>query len=139
MESAKRFISKKFNGWFSDKISEELQSGTPLEDIDVKLRFSILKVLRAGWVVDFITSAEGKELTLNGWIVVKIYDTISLDIGKLPALDRYYDTDPLVNESNIPVATNLKAVCELNKDQVDLFHSREGKDEDDDHCFCRNL
>ena len=61
-------------------------------------------------MVDFITSAEGKELTLNGWIVVKIYDTISLDIGKLPALDRYYDTDPLVNESNIPVATNLKAV-----------------------------
>ena len=89
-------------------------------------------------MVDFITSAEGKELTLNGWIVVKIYDTISLDIGKLPALDRY-DTDPLVNESNIPVATNLKAVCELNKDQVDLFHIREGKDKDDDHCVCRNL
>ena len=98
--------------------------------------------MRAGWVVDFITSAEGKELTLNGWIVVKIYDTISLDIGKLPALDRYYDTDPLVNESNIPVATNLKAVCELNKDQVDLFHSREGKDEDDDNCtvaICNNV
>ena len=49
---------------------------------------------------------------------------------------------PLVNESNIPVATNLKAVCELNKDQVDLFHSREGKDEDDDHftvAICNNV
>ena len=61
-------------------------------------------------MVDFITSAEGKEVTLNGWIVVSIYDTISLDIGKLPAMDPYHDIDPLVNESNIPVATNLKAV-----------------------------
>ena len=48
MESAKRFIAKKFNGCYSDKILEELQSGKPLEDIDVKLRFSILKTLRAG-------------------------------------------------------------------------------------------
>ena len=35
--SAKRFIAKKFNGWYLDQISEELQSGAPLEDIDVKL------------------------------------------------------------------------------------------------------
>ena len=39
--SAKRFIAKKFNGWYLDQISEELQSGAPLEDIDVKLQFSI--------------------------------------------------------------------------------------------------
>ena len=39
--SVKRFIAKKFNGWYLDKISEELPSGTPLEDIDVKLQFSI--------------------------------------------------------------------------------------------------
>ena len=48
MESAKRFIAKKFNGWFSDKISGELQSATTLEDIDVKWQFSVLKILRAG-------------------------------------------------------------------------------------------
>ena len=66
--SAKRFITKKFNAWYSDQISEELQSGTRW-NIDVKLRLSILKPLNAGWVVDFykfITSAEGKEVILNG-------------------------------------------------------------------------
>ena len=60
--SAERFITKKFNAWYSDQISEELQSGTRW-NIDVKLRLSILKPLNAGWVVDFykfITSAEGK-------------------------------------------------------------------------------
>ena len=41
--SAKIYFAKKFNSWYSDQISEELQSGTPLEDIDVKLQLSILK------------------------------------------------------------------------------------------------
>ena len=46
-------------------------------------------------------------------------------------MDHYHDIDPLLNESNIPVATNLEAVRQLNQDQLDLFHTREDKDEDD--------
>ena len=82
--SAKRFIVKKFNGWYSDQISEGLQPGTPLEDTDVKLRFSILKYLHVGWVVDFcnlIISAEGKEVILNGWEATGMYDTIRFGTG----------------------------------------------------------
>ena len=36
-----------------------------------------------------------------------------------------------MNESNIPVATTLEAVCQLSHDQLDLLHTREDKDEDD--------
>ena len=132
--SAKRFIAKKCNGWYSDQISEELQCGTPLEDISVKLRLSFLKHLHAGWMVEFynfITSAEGKEVILSGCKAAAIYDAIRLGIGKLPATDPYHDINLLMNESNIPVATNL-GVCQLNQDQLDLFHTREDKDEDDD-------
>ena len=134
--SAKGFIAMKFYGWYSEQISEELQSGIPLEDIGVKLRLSILKSLHAGWETDFynfITSAEGKKIILNGWKATGIYDAIRLGIGKLPTVDPYHDIDPLVNESNIPVAKNLEAVCLLNQDQLDLFHTREDKDEDDDN------
>ena len=46
--SAESFIAKKFNGWYSDKFSEELQSGTTLKDISAKLWLSILKPLHAG-------------------------------------------------------------------------------------------
>ena len=81
---------------------------------------------------NFITSAEGKEVIINGWKADGIYDAIRLGIRKLPAMDPYHDIDPLVNESNIPVATNLEAVYQLNQDQIDLFHTREDKDEDDD-------
>ena len=74
---------------------------------------------------NFITSAEGKKVTSKGWKTAGIYDAIHLGIGKLPAMD------PLVNESNTPIATNLEVVCQLNQDQLDLFHTREDKDEDD--------
>ena len=62
--SAKRFLAKKFNGWYSKQISDELESGKSLEEIDVKLRLSTLKPLHAGWIVDlfnYMTSAEGKK------------------------------------------------------------------------------
>lgn len=46
-------------------------------------------------------------------------------------MNPYHDIDPLVNKSNIPIAANLEAVSQLNQDQLDLFHSREDKDEED--------
>ena len=65
--SAKRFMAKKFNGWYSDQITQQLESG--LEEVDVKLCLSTLKPLHAGWIVDFynyITSADGEKVTNNG-------------------------------------------------------------------------
>ena len=119
---AKRFIAKKINDWCSDQISEELQSGIPFEDIDVKLRLSNLKPLHAGWVVDFYNF-----IMLNGGKAAAIYDAICLGIGKSSAMNPYHDINLLVSESNIPVATNLEAVC-----QLDLFHTREDNDENAD-------
>ena len=64
---------------------------------------------------NFITSAEGKEVILNRWKATSTYDAIRLGIWKLPAIDPHHDIDPLMNESNIVVATNLEAVCQLNQ------------------------
>ena len=42
-------------------------------------------------------------------------------------MNPYHDINLLVSESNIPVATNLEAVC-----QLDLYHTREDNDENAD-------
>ena len=84
MEVPKRLIVKKFNGWYSGQISEELQSGTPLEDALVELRLSILKPLHASWVVDFynlMISADDKEVILNGWEAAGIDMPSALVLG----------------------------------------------------------
>ena len=113
-------------------------SGTQLEDINVKLRLSVLKLLHAAWVVNFynfIISAEGKEVNewkVNEWKALGIYDAIRLGTGKFPVMDTYHDIDSLVNESNIPKGTNLEDVRQLNQGKLNLFHIREDKNEYDD-------
>ena len=120
--SAKRFLAKKFNGWYSQQIAEKLDLGVSLEDIDVKLRLSTLKPLHAGWVVDFynhVTSAEGKKIVLNGWKAAGIYDALKLGGSKLPSIDPFHDIDPLILENSVD--TNVEAVCQLEEEEIEAF------------------
>jgi len=120
--SGKRFLAKKYNGWYSQQITERLDLGVSLDYIDIKLRLSTLKPLHAGWVVDFynhITSAEGKQVVLNGWKAAGIYDALKLGSSKLPSIDPFHDIDPLIIESSI--GTNVEAVCQLEKDEIEAF------------------
>ena len=131
--SAKRFLAKKFNGWYSQQISDELESGKSLEEIYVKLRLSTLKPLHAGWIVDlfnYMTSAEGKIIIINGWKTAGIHDALQLGSSNLPNIDPFHDIDPLV-EDGVPIETNLEAVCQLEKEQLDCFVTRQ---EEDDIC-----
>ena len=78
-ENAKRLVAKKFNSWYSQQICDELESGKPLEEIDIKVRLSTLKPLHAAWLVDlynYITSAEGKEIVIYDWKSAGIYDAL---------------------------------------------------------------
>ena len=38
-ENAKRLVAKKFNSWYSQQICDELESGKPLEEIDINSVF----------------------------------------------------------------------------------------------------
>ena len=43
METPNDLLAKKFNNWYSEQISQQLESGKSLEEVDVKLRLSTLK------------------------------------------------------------------------------------------------
>lgn len=125
--SAKRFIAKKFHNWYSQQISDELESGKSLEEIEIKLRLSTLKPLHAGWIMDFynyITSGEGKKVVMNGWKSAGIYDALKQGTEKLPNIDPFHDIDPLMGNNPSTVATNLDAVCQLRQEQFDSFRSQ---------------
>lgn len=133
--SAKRFLEKKFSSWYSQQVSDEIESGKSLEEIDVKLRLSTMKPLHAGWVVDFynfITSAEGKTIIMNGWKEAGIFDALRLGSSKLPNIDPFHDIDPLVVENDTIAETNLEAVCQLEQEQLECFCARQVDEEDDD-------
>ena len=136
--NAKRFMAKKFNNWYSEEISKQLESGKALEDVDVKLRLSTLKPIHAGWIVDFynyITSEEGRKVIESGWEAAGIADAIRLGSKALPSLDPFDDIDPLIDQFD--VSTDINAVCNLTEEQIegnqkDTEEEDNGEDDDED-------
>ena len=97
--SAKSFFKRKFTEWFSYEITRLLDAGTKLDDIEVKLKLTILKPLHASWIIDFfnhMTSTEGKQIILNGWKSTGILEAIRLGKDNMPSLDPFNDIDPLL-------------------------------------------
>ena len=45
---AKRFMARKFNHWYTEQVSAQLDKGVTIDEIDIKLRLSLLKPLHAG-------------------------------------------------------------------------------------------
>ena len=58
-QSAKKFISNKFNTWYADRVSKQLSNGVAPAEVKVSLKLSDLKPLYARWIVE----------TYNRWIV----------------------------------------------------------------------
>ena len=57
--SAKAYMKRKFNEWYSTSISRQLDEGKAVDDIEVELKLSVLKPINAGWIkdlYDYLTS-----------------------------------------------------------------------------------
>lgn len=68
--SAKKNMRKQFIAYHSSAVKQQLNSGKPLEDIDVDFRLTVIKPLRAQWLVDmfnFFTTQNGAEIIIKGW------------------------------------------------------------------------
>ena len=66
---AKKYCKKKFNEWYNDQIFQQLDEGKDLEEIDVKVQLTTLKLLHAKWMTELhnhMSSGEGKQVVLNG-------------------------------------------------------------------------
>ena len=51
-QSAKKFISNKFNAWHADRVNKHLSNGVTTGDVKVSLKLSDLKPLHARWIVE---------------------------------------------------------------------------------------
>ena len=67
---AKRFMTRKFNDWYTQQKSAQLDKGIAIDEINIKLPLSLLKPLYAEWLVDFynhMTSGAAKKIINSGW------------------------------------------------------------------------
>ena len=96
---AKSFFKRKFTEWYSNEIKLQLETGTKLDDVEVKLTLTTLKPLNSTWIIEFynkMTSDEGKPIIQNRWKSAGIKDALRMGKGNMPSLDPFFDIDPLL-------------------------------------------
>ena len=67
---AKAFTRKKFNEWYAKEIHCQLDAEIPLEEVDVKLRLSVMKPVHVHWMVELynhMVTGESKKNIESGW------------------------------------------------------------------------
>ena len=130
---AKKFCRKRTNHWYMEQITEQLDDGKQIEEVDVKLQLTRLKPLHAEWLVELfnhMTTSQGKEIIMSGWKASGIIEAIKKGTVILPNLDPFNDLDPLLTES--PNTEECFDISELDEDQILAFATRDEENESDD-------
>lgn len=122
---AKRFLKKKFNEWYSEQVKTQLDAGINIEDVQVGLQLTKLKIIHAGWIVEFynhMTTSKGREIIDSGWKASGISDAIELGSEKMPSIDPFKDIDPMLSENTEPDNnSHLLAVCDVTVEEFELL------------------
>ena len=67
---AKKFMRNQFSKYYSNAVKVQIDSGKPVEEIDVDFRLITLKPLRAQWLISLynhLTSERGTQIINKGW------------------------------------------------------------------------
>ena len=131
---AKKFLSRKFSGWYTQQISLQLEKGVPVDEIDVKLRLSLIKPLHAEWMTHFynqMTTPESKKVIESGWLAAGIRDAIRLGLSNLPSIDPFEEIAPMkdVAAYTVPVPSSAFAMSTAERN---IGYSRQHDSDDDD-------
>ena len=102
-----------------------------MDDIEIKLKLSVLKALQPKWIVElynYLTSEKGHDVIGNGWISAGITGAIQGFLLNLESLDPFAAIDPPEHSSIVPLIGNE------NLDQFDIssfvtYYYNEGDDE----------
>ena len=73
----KSFVSNKYQDWYADRVSEQLNRGVAPHDVKVDVKLSTVKPLHAQWVVDYYNNmqlASSKSIIKKGFKKVLIRD-----------------------------------------------------------------
>ena len=129
----RKYTKEKITDWYSGQVSKQLADGIDLENVDVKLRLSILKPIHA-WLVDLynhMTTSKGKEVILSGWRASGITDAIRLGLKSLPSVDPFEEIDPMIATS-LGEDGMLRAICNLSPEEKALGYVRNNDEESDE-------
>ena len=139
---AKKYCKKKFNEWYMEQITKQLDSGKPIDEIEVKLQLTTLKPFHAEWLTDFynlMTTSEDKNVVLSGWKASGIVQITEKDSSQLESLDPFKDLDPLLSPASYNETINPTTLSDEVRqafiDSAKIQHEADGSDSEDDDVY----
>ena len=74
---AKCFISERYNKWYAEQVTNQLNEGKDPADVAVSLKLSEVKPLHAKWIVEMYEYLQGRnDLVFNGFRAVGITEAV---------------------------------------------------------------
>ena len=132
---AKKFMSQKFSSWYTHQISLQLEKGVPIDEIDVKLRLSLIKPLHAEWITQFynqMTSPESKKIIESGWLAAGIRDATRLGLSNLPSIDPFEEISPMKDATTAYEVPTPISAFSMSSEEKGIGYSRQNDSDDDD-------
>ena len=78
---SKSFLSGKFQDWYAQQITTQMQAGTDVYSINVKTNLSIIKPIHAQWVIGLYDYLRNKtDLIIKGFEIAGITEAINFDL-----------------------------------------------------------
>ena len=78
---SKSFLSGKFQDWYAQQITTQMQAGTDVYSINVKTNLSIIKPIHAQWVIGLYDYLRNKtDLIIKGFEIAGITEAINCDL-----------------------------------------------------------
>ena len=139
---AKKYCNKKFNEWYMEQITKQLDSGKPIDEIEVKLQLTTLKPLHAERLTNFynlMTTSKGKDVILSGWKAAGIIQVIEKGSSQLESLDPFKDLDPLLSPTSYNETINPTMLSDEVQqafiDSAEIQHEADVSDSEDNDVY----
>ena len=133
---AKRYFKNIFNERYSQQVSSQLARGINLENIEVKLKLSLIKPIHTAWVVDFyshMAAAKGVEIITSGQRAAEILGVIELGSSALLSIDPFDDIHPLLSTQIEDGSNNVGVIDKYIDIDNNLVNKDDENDDKDEH------
>ena len=88
---AKEFLKRKFECWYAEQVTDQIDSGSSVYDVNVPLKLSIIKPIHARWLLGLYDHLRNSsETIIKGFEMAGIKDALAIE---LPSEDPFADLD----------------------------------------------
>ena len=89
--NTKEFLKNKFSDWYASQITNKLEKGEDVYEIEVKTTLTVMKPMHARWIIGFYEYLRNRPgLTIKGFNQAGITEAIE---SELDPLDPFVDLD----------------------------------------------